>query len=230
MQQELTALLISLDIPEKALTGATTITLTPISKRFGSDPLTVKQPMLCRWNPKDLYLYYDAILTITPAKSIPLAQQLFFSYKGDGNTVGLAIPVVDSNGLKIRLMHFSGYGVSAEISAEGNGNPAGGNAHDVYLSDSATIQGQLGGDAVAAVESLTAEVEAQRRQNEQNGTSEDDSQEVQTILDLIDQYEQEEVKPALESAGDSCAAGKDAIKKVLTLERARQLGMGFHPV
>jgi hypothetical protein len=212
----------TLDIPENALTSATTISLTPVSSVSGQ-PFDDKTTYAVQLEPEGLYLYYDAILTITPTKSIPLAQQLFFSYKGDGNTVGLAIPVVDSNELKIRLMHFSGYGVSAEISAEGNGNPAGGDVHDIYLSDNAAIQEQLGGDAVAAVESLTAEVEAQQRQNEQNGTSEDVSQQVQTILDLIDQYEQEEVKPALESAGDSCSAGKDAIKKVLTLERARQL-------
>ena len=217
----------TLDIPEKALTGATTITLIPITSVSGG-PFDGKTTYAVQLEPEGLYLYYDAILTITPAKPIPLAQQLFFSYKGDGNTVGLAIPVVDSNELKIRLMHFSGYGVSAEISTEGNGNPAGGNAHDVYLSDSATIQGQLGGDTEAAIQSLAAEAIAKMRDSqESSGNTTLDPQQVQTILDLMDQWDQQVVQPALEAAGDSCAAAKEAIKMILDQERTRQLlGVG----
>lgn len=211
-----------LDIPAKALVSGTKITMTPVASLSGP-PFDGKQTYTVQLEPEGLYLYEDAILTITPTNPIPIDKQLFFSYKGDGNTVGLAAPVVESKDLKIRLMHFSGYGVSAEISAEGNGNPADSGSRDVYLSDTAAIQGQLGGDTLTAVESLAGEVEAQKRQNEQNGASEDVSAEVQAILDLIDQYEQQEVAPALESAGDSCEAGKDAIGKVLHLERARQL-------
>jgi hypothetical protein len=217
----------TLDIPEKALTVATAITLTPITSVSGG-PFDGKTSYAVQLEPEGLYLYEDAILTITPTKPIPLAQQLFFSYKGDGNTVGLAIPVVDSQELKIRLMHFSGYGVSAEISAEGNGNPTGGNAHDVYLSDSATIQGQLGGDVEAAIQSLAAEAIAKMRESqESSGNTTLDPQQVQTILDLMDQWDQEVIQPSLEGAGTSCAAGKEAMRKILGQERLRQmLGMG----
>jgi hypothetical protein len=215
----------TLDIPEKALTSATTITLTPISSVSGQ-PFDGKTTYAVQVEPEGLYLYYDAILTITPAKPIPLAQQLFFSYKGDGNTVGLAIPVVDSKELKIRLMHFSGYGVSADISAVGNGVPAGGDVHELSDLDSATIQGQLGGDTEAAIQSLTAEVIAKMREDKQNGTDSVDPQQIQTILDLMDQWDREVINPALESAGDSCAAGKEAMRKFLDQEKMRQiLGM-----
>jgi hypothetical protein len=194
----------TLDVPAKALAGATPITLTPVSSLtglpFGGQSYAVQL------TPEGLYFYQDAILTITPAKPMAVAKQIFLTYKANGNGVGLAAPVVKSKDIKIRLMHFSGYAVT-------EGAPA----------DAATVQAQLGGDATAAIESLAAGQEAQLRENELDGTNVDVAAKIQEINDLVNQYEQEEVKPALEAAGDSCKAGKDAIAKLITLERARQL-------
>jgi len=201
-----------LEIPAKALLSGTKITMTPVASLSGP-PFDGKQTYTVQLEPEGLYLYVDAILTITPVKPIPPAQQLFFDYKGDGQTVGLAIPVADSKELKIRLMHFSGYGVSDDQN---------------WAEDTSTIQSQLGGDAEAAIQSLAAEAIAKMRESQEtSGNTTLDTQQVQTILDLMDQWDREVIQPAIEGAGTSCAAGKEAMRKILDQERTRQLlGLG----
>ena len=195
----------SLAIPGQALAASAVITLTPLSALKGL-PFSGRAYAV-QLAPEGLYFYEDAILTITPTTPIPPGKQLFISYKAGGQGVGLAAPVVKSKALQIRLMHFSGYGV-----VEGS------------AADAAAVEAQLGGDPVSAIESLAAEQAAQAREN---GTGEVNAEQAKAITDLINQYENEVVKPALEAAGESCKAGKDAIAKLLSLERSRQLlGMG----
>jgi hypothetical protein len=198
----------TLDLPQNALPASVVITMTPLAKVTGM-PFDGKPTYAVQLQPEGLYLYEDAILTIAPTTAIPLAQQLFFGYQAGGQIVTLAMPVVDSKDLKIRLMHFSGYGVAAEVSAEGW----------------ASIDAQLGGDTShdIYINSLAAEAVAQERADPQSGTRAGDSALGQAVQDLIDQWENDVVKPSLEKAGSSCQAGKDAIHDLLDMERTRQL-------
>ena len=199
----------SLEIPEKALANDIKISMTPLSKLSGM-PFDGKTSYAVQLEPEGLYLYYDAILSITPAKPIPLAQQLFFGYQAAGQSVGLAMPVLKTQELKLRLMHFSGYGVA-----------------DGSAADTASIEGQLGGDARSAIQSLTGELLARMRQNQENGNAYD-PQMGQELIDLMDQWEREVVQPSLEAAASSCQAGKDAMRDLLDLERMREL-LGADP-
>ena len=197
--------LYSLDIPKKALINAVRISMTPLSKISGM-PFDGKASYAVQLEPEGTYLYYDAILTITPDKPIPVAQQLFFGYKGKGQSVSLAIPDKKSKDIELHLMHFSGYGVA-----------------DGSAADTAVIEGQLGGDAREALESLAAEAIARAREGLDNGNADAGVELGKTILELMDQWEQQVVKPALEAAGTSCQAGKDAMRYLIDLERMRQL-------
>jgi hypothetical protein len=197
-----------LEIPAQALPSAATITMTVVSTLAGL-PFSGKAYAV-QMAPEGLYFYQDAFLTITPTTPIPLDKQLFLTYQAGGKSVGLATPAAKSKALTIRLMHFSGYGV-----AEGS------------AADAATVQAQLGGDPMAAIQSLAAGLIEQMRENEQTGTGPSTAEQAQALDALVNQYEEEVVKPALEAAGDSCKASKDAIAKLLDLERTRQLmGLG----
>lgn len=196
--------LYTLDIPADALASQTKITITPASGVSGL-PFGKQQPYAVQLSPDGLFLYKDAILTITPPQPIAPDRQILFGFKAGGQAPTLALPVVDSKEIKIRLMHFSGYGVT-----EGS------------MTEVAPVAQQLGGDPQSRLESLTAQVLADERQRQQSGASPDNSL-GQTVLGLMDQYEQQVVKPALEAAQSSCASGKEAINQVIGLERMRQL-------
>jgi hypothetical protein len=194
----------TLDVPKDALATPTTITLTPISRVTGL-PGSGSQTYAVQAEPEGLYFYNDAILTITPAKPIALDKQVFFDFASGGRSVGLALPVVESKDIQLRLMHFSGYGVS-------DGGPATAQA----------VQQQSGGSAESALQSQAAGVLDQMRQDQAAGKPADGSS-AKAILDLMDQWDAQVVKPAVEAAGDSCQAGKEALGKVLDAARLRQL-------
>lgn len=199
--------LYTLDIPADSLVVDTKIRMTPTSSISGL-PFGGTQSYAVKLQPEGLILYKDAILTITPPQPIALERQLFFGYQGDGQDMILAAPVSDSPDLKIRLYHFSGYGATdAEISAGG-------------LSP-------LGGDGLHEILNLASEYKTEERIRQQGGTVDNPDLTAEAVIDLINRYEEQVVKPALQAAGDSCEAGKTAIHDLVELERARQLlGMG----
>jgi hypothetical protein len=66
----------SLDIPKNALAGVTKITMTPLSKVSGM-PFDGKQAYAVQLEPEGLYLYYDAILTISRRNLFPWRSSYF---------------------------------------------------------------------------------------------------------------------------------------------------------
>lgn len=195
--------LYTLDIPADSLVADTKIRMTPASSISGL-PFGGTQSYAVKLQPEGLILYKDAILTIIPPQPIALEKQLFFGYQGDGQDMILAAPVSDSPDLKIRLFHFSGYGAAeAEISAQG-------------LSP-------LGGDGLHEILNLADEYVTEDRIRDQGGTVDNPDLTAEAVIDLINQYEEQVVKPALQAAGDSCEAGKTAIHDLVELERIRQL-------
>lgn len=195
----------TLEIPANALVSATKISLTPLASLSGL-PFSSKVTYAVQLAPEGLILYKDAILTVAPPQPIALEKQVFFNYKGEGQGPGLAMPVTDSKEMKIRLFHFSGYGIT-----EGE------------MSEVATVQEQLGSDPVSRLQSLAAQFLEEERIRQEGGTVEDSSLTGEALIDLINQYEEQVVKPALQAAESSCEAGHAAINSLIDLERTRQL-------
>jgi hypothetical protein len=194
-----------LEVSADALTVDTLIRMTPLSSLegmpFGSDPLAVQL------EPEGLQLYRVITLTITPAQELPIDQQIFFGYRGEGENLILANPVVDSPEIKMQLLHFSGYGVTKG-----------------FLADTASVRARIGGDAESRLQSALAEQLTRTRQEQLLG------QETSEPIDwesAFQQYEDQVVKPRIAAAGESCAAGRLAIQTALGHERQKQLlGMG----
>lgn len=196
--------LYTLNIPNDALLVDTTITMTPVATLTGL-PFGSADSLAVQLEPEGLTFNNFVTLTITPKQTIPVDQQLMFTYQGAGQDVILAFPVMDSNEIKMQLMHFSGYGVTKGL-----------------LADIEPVRSRIGGTAERRIQSVAAERLGRERQAQLLG-SEDDSAGLKDLVDLFDQYENEVVKPRIAAAGESCAAGQLALQTVLGFERQKQL-------
>ena len=196
--------LYTLDIPPDALLNETTIKMTPAAS-VSDLPFGGEQTHAVQLEPEGLFFNNFATLTITPSQELPVDQQIFFGYKAAGQELSLAAPEVNSPAIKLKLLHFSGYGVTKGL-----------------LADTEPLRQRLGGDAEARLQSLAAEVLGRERQRQLLG-QESDLDLGEFFNDLMSQYEEQVVKPRVAAAGDSCAAGRLALQTVLGLERQRQL-------
>jgi hypothetical protein len=194
----------TLDIPGDALLTETKIKMTPVGNVTGL-PFGGEQTYAVQFEPEGLNFNNFVILTIAPAQEIPLDQQITFGYQGEGKGLVLAPPVVDSNEIKIQMLHFSGSGVTKGL-----------------LADTEPVRQRLGGDTEARIQSLVAEQLSRERQRQLLGTGDAEGSTID-FEDLFKQYEEQVVKPRLAAAGESCAAGRLALQTVLGLERQRQL-------
>ena len=84
-----------------------------------------------------------------PPRRFPLKEQIFFGYQEAGKDVTFAPPVVDSKEIKIRLLHFSGYGVTKGL-----------------LADPESMRERLGGSAERRLQNLTADLLGRERQRQ----------------------------------------------------------------
>ncbi|GIV96878.1 MAG: hypothetical protein KatS3mg057_1535 [Herpetosiphonaceae bacterium] len=189
-----------LDIPDRALISDTLVRMIPVSRfdgmPFGSTPYAVQL------EPEGLRFYDFITLTITPTQDIPVDQQIFFGYRGSGENLALALPVVDSREIKIQLLSFSGYGVTKGLLAEID-----------------PVRTRLGGEAESRLQSELAEYLLNVRQAQLEGG-------VVGEFDIevwLQQYEEQVLRPRIAAAGESCAAARLAIQTVLGLERQSQL-------
>ncbi|TLM99885.1 hypothetical protein FDZ74_17365, partial [bacterium] len=132
-------------------------------------------------------------------------QQIFFGYEADGNNLSLATPVVESKEIKLRLLHFSGYGVTKGL-----------------LADLEPVRARIGGSAEARLQSVIAEQLSRERQRQLLGAAES-SESVVDFENYFKQYEEQVIKPRVAAAGESCAAGRLALQTVLGFERQKAL-------
>lgn len=198
----------TLEIPADALPAETTIGLTPVVTADGLPPGADgprRATYAVQMSPDGLSLLNFATLTIVPAAPIAPNEQVAFGYRGDGKDVIAAAVVVDSPEIKIRVLHFSGAGVTT------------GGTGDV---DSAFIA--LGSDAERRFESTINELIQEERERVLRNEAGEESL-VEQIGEVLDQYEADVVKARVRAASDSCDAGKAAVQTVLTLQRNRQI-------
>ena len=196
----------TLDIPSDALLNETTIGLTPVTRITGM-PFGGEQPHAVQLSPDGLSLFNFAILTILPAEEIPLEEQIFFGYLGEGSDLVLAAPVVDSSEIKFNVLHFSGNGITRGIRADLEG-----------------VRERLGGDAERRLQSAIGETLAIERQRQllcDGCPSDVDIFEV--LRERMREFDEQVVRQRVAAAGESCAAGRLAMRTLLGIERQRQL-------
>jgi hypothetical protein len=195
----------TLEIPADALLAETKIAMTPLQSLdglpFGSGPALAVQ-----LEPEGLAFNKFVTLKIQAATEIPLDQQLFYSYQGEGKNVALAIPVVESKKIQLRLMHFSGYGVTKGL-----------------LADLEPVRKRLGGDVEARLQSALAEKLGRERQRQLLGSKGEGSNIGEEMNSSFRQYIDQVLKQRIAAAGESCAAGRLAFQSALGVARQAQL-------
>jgi hypothetical protein len=200
----------TLAIPDDALLVPTEISMTPIASVTGL-PTNGDQTYAVQLGPDGLHLEDFATLTIAPTKDLPVDQQIPFGYEGAGNGMFLAYPVVKETRIQLRILHFSGYGVTKGL-----------------LASIEPVRQQLGGDAEARLTSYLVSFLAKERVLESSG-QEVPSDYWDALGDIIDAYERDVVEPRVAAADKSCANAQLAWLSVLSLIRQRQLFPGDKP-
>lgn len=191
----------TLTVPAQALLQPTEITMTPLTSvegvPFGEGPMAVQL------EPSGLTFFDFVTLTIQPATDLPIDQQIPIAATGEGY---LEMPFADiSDGvLRLQLQHFSSAGATKGV-----------------LADTAPWRARLGGDVEARLSSVAARELLHYRQ------SDEDSPVPESFWRWLREAWWEHVmKPRLDAADQSCAAGRLAIETALSFERQAQL-MGW---
>lgn len=188
-----------LTIPGDALATETTIRMTPVASidgmPFGADPHAVQM------EPSGLQFVNYVTLTITPSTEIPVDQQILFGYDGTGANLTLALPADRSPAIAIKLLHFSGAGVTAGTAAQ----------------VTAAVP-RIGASAEARITSAIAAELGRARQAAILGGA-DAVPDYEAISNFLDQYFEEVVKPRVAAASQSCAAGVLAMQTYLGYHR-----------
>jgi len=201
----------TLDIPEGALLVDTEITMTPVSA-IEDFPFSGGLGGAVKLEPDGLFFYEDAILTIEPADDIPVENQVFFGFDAESQGLYLAMPVVDSAAIQIRLQHFSGAGVGNGVSAE-----------------VAKALDRIADRNEARIRSEVGQYLSEQRMRTLLNDQEDNTELVAQLEAAMKSSLNDVVKPRLKaalSASATCEQGRRAVQTLLGYERQRQL-LGF---
>ena len=200
----------TLTIPDVALLAETTISMTPVAAVAGL-PTSGEVTYAVHLEPSGLELFDFATLTIEPVDELPIDEQIPFGYEGAGEGMFVALPAVDDPGITIRILHFSGYGVTKG-----------------FLADVEPLRKRLGGDAEARLQSQVALFLGAERQRQLLGTAESDDvaaglSALSSLYGFIEEYQQKVMAPRILAAGESCANAQLAALTVMALQRQQEL-------
>ncbi len=194
----------TLVIPAGALVSTVTITVTPVSS-IGGLPMDGGLVAGVEMEPSGLAFYKPVSLTIQPAASVPVANQVTFGYHESGAEFHLEPPVISGSAITLKLLRFCGEGVA-------NGTPANVAAQLLQVPTSSD-------DFIAQSLYQLVSAERQAQLNSQPG----DPDFASKFQALMDEWENLEVMPRILNASSSCAAAREALSYVLSLERNRQI-------
>lgn len=107
----------TLTIPRDALLSEAKITMTPATALDGL-PLSGGLAAAVDLAPTGLRLFQFATLAIAPAAAIPLAEEITFGWRGNGEEFFLYPPALGTAAISMKLLHFSGYGVGRGSAAD----------------------------------------------------------------------------------------------------------------
>lgn len=175
----------TLSIPANALLSDESITITPLSA-IGNLPISGGLLAGVQLAPEGLEFLAPATLTIQPAVSVPVGEQVGFGYHGNGQEFHFQ-PLGLSSTITISLMHFSGAGVG-QGSAGNGGTPT--SPFDQLLQ-------QLW------------QIEEQQRQCAEGGAC--DPNYPQDLEDLLQQFYQQVVAPLVQAALTDDSQANNAI-------------------
>ena len=192
----------TLTIPDKALVGDTEIGMTPVASVTGL-PTGGDVTFAVQLAPDGLHLDDFATLTITPAVALPIDQQIPFGYEAAGSGMFVALPVVHDPRIQLRILHFSGYGVTKGL-----------------LADLGPVRQRLGGDAEARLNSQIAELFARERVLEQSGAAVAIDFHEQ-LRSLLDEFQRQVVDVRVAAAGNCCANARLALESLLNIIKQR---------
>ncbi len=194
----------TLAIPDKALVSETEISMTPVAAVTGL-PTGGDVTYAVQLAPDGLQLDDFATLTISPAVDLPIDQQIPFGFEAAGTGMFLALPVVNDPRIKLRILHFSGYGVTKGL-----------------LADLGPVRQRLGGDAEARLNSQIAELFARERVLQQSGEHVS-SDFYDQLGSLLDELQRQVVDVRVAAAGNSCANARLALQSLLNIAKQRQM-------
>jgi len=191
----------TLVIPSGALVQPTTITMTPLASMEGL-PFGEGAPMAVLLEPSGLTFYDFVTLTVEPGSDLPIDQQIPIGTSGPGNDLEMPFAEIADGVLQLKLLHFSSAGATKG-----------------FLADTEPWRQRLGGDVETRLRSVVAREMLYHKQKDEPVPASFWQWLKQTWWDNV-------MKPRLDAAGESCAAGRLAIETALSFERQAQL-MGF---
>ena len=112
----------TLVVPPKALLSDLEITMTPVAQ-VGQLPLSGGLVAAVQLEPEGLLLWEPASLTIEPAVQVDVLEQLSFTWREQGEGFHLYPLQIDPSSITMKLVHFSGYGLSSGTDAEADELP-----------------------------------------------------------------------------------------------------------
>ena len=196
----------TLMVPPNALESETQIKMIEIQNLDGA-PLDSNNPTAVQLEPSGILFSEMVTLSISPAKEIPIEQQIIFGYEGDGKDYHLAPVDPNDKQIKIRLFGFSGAGVGI-----GSGSSWG------------THAGMQVASARTRLLQKFAEVtQAERRARDRGETPRSSSEVLKPILDA---FKKQVVDPKVAGAEKDCKLAQPAIEDLILVERLLQL-LGF---
>jgi hypothetical protein len=188
----------TLVIPPKALLNDELITLTPVSAITG---LPISNGLLAavQFAPEGLLFQHPATLTIQPAVSVPIAQQVGFGYHGSGAEFHFQ-PLGLTQAITFSILHFSGVGV-------GQGTPG------------------IDGTPTSALDRLDnaeAPLLALQRQTLFPTDPPPNQQAQAESAGLLQQYFEQILQPELQAAETNDSLAVDAVKSSIDLSQQLQ--------
>ena len=199
-----------LEVPPNALERETEITMTAVKTLDGA-PLDKNTPTAVQLEPSGLFFNEHVTLTVTPAKEIPIKEQVIFGYEKDGKDYHLALVDPKSKDIKIKLIEFSGAGV--------------GSASDSAWAANLQIQAETA--RTRLTQKIAGLLQAERMRVLLGDESESDET-TRQLKSLMEQWDDQVIRKSLVSAELDCRFARTAIKDILGAERQRQL-LGYDP-
>jgi len=197
----------TLDVPAGAVESDTEIKMTSVKTLEGS-PLDGTTPTAVQLEPSGLTLKQVATLTITPAKEIPLKDQIIFGYEKNGKDYHLAPVDPKSKDVKVKLLGFSGAGV-------GSGGDSAWAAH--LMIDAGSAKTRL-------LQKLAETTQAER--NTILHGRETDTSSVDIFGPFIEAFYDQVILKEIAAAELDCKNAQQALDDLIFIERLRHLSGG----
>lgn len=192
----------SLTIPKDALVDETEITLTPV-KAVADLPFSRGLGGAVQLSPDGLRLLAHATLVVQPARPVLPTEQVFFGWAGEGSDFHLT-PSTD--GVSMKLLHFSGYGTAGAAPGELRAQAA------------ATPQ-----DVEAQLEQEVAALFAEERHRQLMGDSSGTAEFQRRVEAAMLRYAEEVLKPLSQVPPRTCAEGGVQLSRIFAYSRTSEL-------